>query len=169
MKSSSPGGFTLFMTPRLLSHSLLLVLFVVPALAQYSDDLPRHNPALNLPPVMVSGLDGYKTKGAEEAVRLWVKDSPLEGNSDTATQVAVLRQAEQSYGAYQWYELISTRTVSPRTMVIYLVLDYEHGPLFARFTLYHSNHRWIMTYFDLNPREESIFPPVYDPPTARRD
>ena len=85
-----------------------------PALAQYTDDLPRNNPALNLPPVMVSGLDGYKTKGAEEAVRLWVKDSPLEGSNDGATQVTALHQAEQSYGAYQWYELLSIREVSPR-------------------------------------------------------
>jgi len=158
------------MTTRLLSLSLAVLLFAAPALAQYTDDAPRHNPALNLPPVMVSGLDGYKTKGAEEAVRLWVKDSPLEGSNDNATQISVLRQAEQSYGAYQWYELISTRAVSPRTMVIYLVLDYERGPLFARFTLYHSNHRWIMTYFDVNSREENIFPPVYAPlTTSRRD
>jgi hypothetical protein len=156
------------MITRLLSLPLLLVLFAAHALAQYPDDPPRHNPALNLPPVMVSGLDGYKTKGAEEAVRLWVKDSPLEGSNDNATQVTVLRQAEQAYGAYQWYELIQTREVSPRTMVIYLVLDYEHGPLFARFTLYHSNHRWIMTYFDLNSREENIFPPVYTPVTSNR-
>ena len=106
---------------------------------------------------MVSGLDGDKTKGAEEAVRLWVKDSPLEGSNDGgATQVTALHQAEQSYGAYQWYELLSIREVSPRTMVIYLVLDYERGPLFARFTLYHSNHRWIMTYFGTSTRAKKI-------------
>ena len=157
------------MTKRVILLCLLAFLAIasIPALAQYTsqftDDAPRHNPALNLPPVMLSGLDGYKTKGAEEAVRLWVKDSPLEGSTDASTQVTVLRQAEQSYGAYQWYELIQAREISPRTMVVYLVLDYERGPVFARFTLYHSNHRWIMTYFDLNSREENIFPPVYAP------
>jgi len=168
---------TLFPKPRpiLIMMKLLICLCLLafpataPVLAQYPEDQPRHNLALNLPPVMISGLDGYKTKGAEEAVRLWVKDSPLEGSNDAATQVTVLRQAEQSYGAYQWYELLSTREISPRTMVIYLVLDYERGPLFARFTLYHSNHRWIMTYFDLNSREENIFPPVYIPMITRRD
>ena len=52
-------------------------------------------------------------------------------------------------------------------MVIYLVLDYERGPLFARFTIYRANHRWVMTNFDFNTREENLFPPVYNVETTR--
>ena len=138
----------------------LLVLPHFTAHAQSYDDYPRRAAPV-LPPVVLTGLDGYKSKGAEEAIRLWVRDSPLEGSPEAATQVTVLRQAEQFYGAYQWYEIVRMREISPRSMVVYLVLDYERGPLFARFTVYRANHRWIMTYFDFNTREENLFPPVY--------
>jgi hypothetical protein len=152
---------------RLTVLCLFLFAFVAIASAQSGDDSPRRNgpaaaaPALVLPPVVISGLDGYKAKGAEEAVRLWVKDSPLEGSKDAASQVFALRQIEELYGAYQWFEVVRIREVSPRILTIYLVLDYERGPLFARFTVYRSNHRWIMTSFDFNTREETIFPVVY--------
>jgi hypothetical protein len=163
----NPGGHPCNpMTKRLLRLFLLLILGIATVHAQSTDDYPRR-PAPILPPVVLSGLDGYKAKGAEEAVRLWVRDSPLEGSNDATSQVTVLRQAEQFYGAYQWYEVVRTREVSPRTMVVYLVLNYERGPLFSRFTVYRSNHRWIMTYFDFNTREENIFPPVYALPDSR--
>ncbi len=156
------------MTRRLIPLFLLVFLAIPAAHPQSPDDYPHHPPAAALPPVILAGLDGYKSKGADEAVRLWVRDSPLEGSNDAATQVTALRQIESLYGAYQWYEIVRTREITPRSMVIYLVLDYEHGPLFARFTLYRSNHRWIMAYFDFNTREENIFPPVYSPEPANQ-
>jgi hypothetical protein len=160
------------MVKRLISLCLFTFAFVAIASAQAGDDSPRRNtpatpatpastPAPVLPPVIVSGLDGYKSKGAEEAIRLWVKDSPLEGSNDAASQVTALHQIEQLYGAYQWFEVVRIREVSPRILTLYLILDYERGPLFARFTVYRSNHRWIMTSIDFNPREETIFPVVY--------
>lgn len=154
------------MFKRLIPIFLLVLLPLAAAYAQSTDDSPRHNapvqtPAPVLPPVVVSGLDGYKAKGAEEAIRLWVKDSPLEGGKDAANQVSALHQIEELYGAYQWFEVVRMREVSPRTLTVYLVLDYERGPLFARFTVYRSNHRWIMTYFDFNTREDGVFPVVY--------
>jgi hypothetical protein len=150
------------MMKRLICICLLAFPAITTASAQAPDDPPRR-PVPTLPPVIVSGLDGYKSKGgAEEAIRLWVRDSPLEGSKEALAQVDTLHQAESNYGAYQWYEIVRTREVSPRTLIVYLVLDYERGPLFARFVVYRSNHRWIMTYFDFNAREESIFPqPVY--------
>ena len=126
------------------------------ARAQSYEDSPRRTtPASVLPPVIVSGLDGYKSKGAEEAIRLWIRDSPIEGSKDAMAQADTLRQAENLYGAYQWYEIIRTREISPRTLTIDLVLDYERGPLFTRFVVYRSNHRWVMTYFDFSFRERA--------------
>lgn len=155
------------MTKRPIFLFLLLFLTMPIVYSQSPDDPPRHNPAVALPAVILSGLDGYKSKGAEEAVRLWVKDSPLEGGNDAASQVAALHQIEQQYGAYQWYEIVSTREITPRALAIYVVLDYERGPLFVRFTIYRSNHRWIMTDFDFNTREENIFPPIYTVQTTK--
>jgi hypothetical protein len=150
------------MMKRLICLCLLTLPHLTAALAQSYDDYPRRTtPAVILPPNIMSGLDGYKTKGAEEAIRLWIKDSPIEGSKDAMTQADTLRQAESLYGAYQWYEIVRTREISPHTIVIDIVLDYERGPLFTRFVVYRANHRWVMTYFDFSFREETIFPPVY--------
>jgi hypothetical protein len=150
------------MMKQLICLCLLALPCLTTALAQSYDDYPRRTtPAPVLPPVIMSGLDGYKTKGAEEAIRLWIKDSPIEGSKEAMTQADTLRQAETLYGAYQWYEIIRTREISPRTLTIDLVLDYERGPLFVRFVVYRSNHRWVMTYFDFSFREENIFPTTY--------
>ena len=154
------------MVKQLLSLCLFLIAFTAIAPAQAADDSPHRNPPATtpapvLPPVVVSGLDGYKAKGAEEAVRLWVKDSPLEGSKDAESQVSSLRQIEGIYGAFQWFEVVRMREISPRTLVVYLILDYERGPLFARFTVYRSNHRWIMNSFDFSTKEEGVFPVVY--------
>src|SRR4051794_7037135 len=107
------------MMKRLICLCLFAFSCLTPALAQSYDDYPRRTtPAPILPPIIMSGLDGYKTKGADEAIRLWIKDSPIEGSKDAMTQADTLRQAESLYGAYQWYEVVRTREISPRTIVI---------------------------------------------------
>jgi hypothetical protein len=40
------------------------------------------------------------------------------------------------------------------------VLDYERGPIFAKFNIYRANHRWVLTDFLLNSREDAVLPPV---------
>ena len=39
----------------------------------------------------------------------------------------------------QTFEIISTRDLAPKTRILYLVLDYEKGPLFAKFVVYRSD------------------------------
>ena len=123
--------------------------------------LPNSAAAVNL------GEIAEEQKRADEAIRLWVKDSPIEGSKDAMTQADALRQAESLYGPYQWYEIIRAREISPRTLTIDLVLDYERGPLFARFVVYRANHRWVMTYFDFSFREETLFPTTYYPAPSK--
>lgn len=137
----------------------LCVLFVpqFASAAQVSDP-NRREVAEDLPPVILSGLQAYKEKGAEEAVRTWIKDSPIDGSKEALSQANNLRQVEDFYGAYQFFEVINSREIGHRTRIVYLVLDYEKGPLFAKFVVYNSNHRWILTNFSFNTKEEAIFP-----------
>lgn len=114
----------------------------------------------DLPPVILSGFQAYKDKGPEEAVRIWVKDSPIEGGKEALSQANNLRLVQDSYGAYQYFEVISAYEIGHRTRIFYLTLDFEKGPLFAKFVVYQSNHRWILTSFDFNTKEDMIFPPV---------
>ncbi len=112
----------------------------------------------NLPTVIVYGLDAYRDKGPDEAVRAWIKGSPLEGSKDALSQSNNLRQVQDYYGAYRTFEVIGSRDISPRTRVLYLVLDYEKGPLFARFVVYRSDDGWILTSFNFNTKQEAILP-----------
>jgi hypothetical protein len=143
----------------LISFCLFVFVALTTAPAQAPDGYPRRNNNQPLPSFLLSGFDAYKTKGAEEAIHLWIKDGPLEGNKEAISQVSALRQIEELYGAYQGYETVFVRELSFRTQVIYLILDYENGPLFGRFTIYRTNHRWVLTSFDFSLKEENTFPP----------
>ena len=109
-----------------------------------------------LPPVIVSGLQAYKEKGADEAIKAWIKDSPIDGSKEALGQANNLRMIENFYGSYQTYELVSSRSISPRIQVLFLVLDFEKGPLFAKFVVYRSQGGWIVTSFDFNTKSELI-------------
>jgi hypothetical protein len=114
----------------------------------------------DLPPVILSGLQAYKDKGPDEAVRLWIKDSPIDGSKEALGQANNLRQVQNFYGAYQFFEVLSAYEIGRRTRIFYLTLNFENGPLFAKFMVYQSNHRWILTSFDFNTKEEMILPPL---------
>lgn len=127
--------------------------------AQVADSNQKHS-VLSLPPIIVSGLEAYKDKGPEDAVRAWIKGSAIDGSKDALTQANNLRQIQDYYGAYRAYEVISTRDITPRTRVVYLVLDFDKGPLFAKFVVYRPDQEWILVNFNFNTKEEVILPTV---------
>jgi hypothetical protein len=110
-------------------------------------------------PIVIAGLQAYKDKGPEEAVRTWIKGSGIDGSKDALAQANTLRQVEDYYGKYQSYEVVKTQSISPKVQVVYLVLDYEKGPLFTKFVNFHSDQGWILAYFNFNTKEEVILPP----------
>jgi hypothetical protein len=111
-----------------------------------------------VPKIVLSGLDAYKAEGPEAAVKAWLKGSPLEGSKEALGQANVLRQIEEFYGAYKAFDFIRSRNLSPTTRIIYLTLDYEKGPLFAKFVTYRTEQGWILPSFTFNTKEESILP-----------
>ena len=112
----------------------------------------------SLPPIVVLGLEAYKTNGPEEAVRTWVKGSGIDGTKEALSQANALLQAQEFYGSYRAFEIVSIKDLSPRTRVVYLVLDLEKGPLFAKFVVYRSGQAWILAYFNFSTKEELVFP-----------
>jgi len=110
----------------------------------------------DLPSIITNGLQAYKDKGPEEAVKTWIKGGPLDGSKDALSQSNSLRQIQDYYGAYQSFEAVSDKSLSPRTRIIYLVLDYENGPVFAKFAIYKAEHGWVITYFNFNTKEDVV-------------
>ncbi|MHB8412326.1 MAG: hypothetical protein ACYDDI_10330 [Candidatus Acidiferrales bacterium] len=104
----------------------------------------------DVPKIVLSGLEAYKAEGPEAAVKAWIKGSPSEGSKDALSESNILRQIQDFYGAYKTFDVISFRNLSPTTRITYLILDYEKGPLFAKFVSYRTERGWILTYFTFN-------------------
>jgi hypothetical protein len=119
--------------------------------------VPQPSPD-ELPKILLSGSEAYKAEGPEAAIKTWLKGSSMEGSRDALSQANILRQVQDFYGAYKSFELISSRNLTPTTRVIYLALDYEKGPLFAKFMFYRSEQGWIVVNFAFNTKEELIIP-----------
>jgi hypothetical protein len=111
-----------------------------------------------VPAIVLSGLKAYKDKGADEAVRAWIKGSAIDGSKEALTQANNLRQIEDYYGSYRDFEVVAITDVTPKTRAVYIVLDFEKGPLFAKFVVYRPNESWILVNFNFNTKEEAILP-----------
>jgi hypothetical protein len=105
-------------------------------------------------------MEAYKNEGPEAAIKAWIKGSPIDGSRDALSQANVLRQVQDFYGAYKSYELIKSRDLTPTTRILYFTLDYEKGPLFAKFLIYRTEQGWIVVNFAFNTKEEVIIPSV---------
>lgn len=103
-------------------------------------------------------MDAYKDNGPDEAVRAWIKGSALEGSKEALSQANILRQVQDYYGRFQGFETVNSREISPRTRVDYLVIDYDKGPLFAKFISYRTDGGWVLVNFVFNTKEEQILP-----------
>jgi len=112
----------------------------------------------DVPPPLISGMEAYKPGNPEQAMKAWLKNSPLDGTQMVSDEANILRQAQNQFGAFQWYDVIFNREISPRIRIIYLAMNYESGPLFSRFVFYHTDRGWIVTSFDFNFDDTKILP-----------
>lgn len=144
---------------RLILSVVALVCLVswVPASAQNSAQVQKKT-VENVPPILVAGLQAYKEKGPEEAIKAWLKGSPIEDDRDALSQALMLQRIQGFYGKYEDYDVIATRSLTPRMQTIYLVMNFEKGPLFGRFITYRTEQGWIMTSFNFNTNSGTIFP-----------
>jgi hypothetical protein len=127
-----------------------LLLSVATALGQSAE--------AGIPKILVTGFDSYKSAGLDEAVRVWLRGSPLEGTQEAAAQETVLHATQTAYGPYRGFDLASVRQVSPSTRIVYLTIDYEKGPLFAKFVMFHAEPGWIVTSLLFNTNDTAVLP-----------
>ncbi len=111
------------------------------------------------PPIVLTGLQAYKDHGPDEAVRAWIKGGPMEGSRQVLVQANNLRDVQEIYGGYRWFDVVSVRSIASRTRIVYLVLNFERGPVFAKFNTYRSEQGWIVVSFEFNTKENIVFPP----------
>jgi hypothetical protein len=137
--------------------TFVLLFGQTPTLAQGSDSSQKQAPEAP-PPIITNGLSIYKAKGPEEAIKAWIKGSPIDGSKEALMQANNLRSIEGYYGTYQSFEVVSTRTLSSKTKIFYLVLEFEKSPIFAKFLVFKTAEGWTVTSFDFNTKSELILP-----------
>ena len=113
---------------------------------------------VELPRIVISGLESYKKDGPDEAVKAWVKDGVLEGSPAAKAASDALREAQATYGAYRGFHVISARNLSGSTVLVYVTLDYDHGPLFAKFIAYRTTQGTVLTSLLFKMDESEILP-----------
>ena len=111
-----------------------------------------------MPKIVRLGLDAYKNGGPDDAVTAWLQGSVLGGSKEALDAANLLRQVRTVYGAYLGFDVISVRDLTPTTRVLYLALDYDSGPVFARFVVYRAKPGWIVTDFLFDRKEDLVLP-----------
>ncbi|HEX4004856.1 MAG TPA: hypothetical protein VHX60_01650 [Acidobacteriaceae bacterium] len=129
----------------------LAALLVAPGFAQDANT--------PVPKILIAGFDAYKMGGPGEALRAWLRGSPNEAGPEATAQFAVLRSAQELYGPYRGFEVVAARQVSPSTRIVYMTVDYDKGPLFAKFLLYRAEPQgWIVTNLLFSTNDTEVLP-----------
>lgn len=117
---------------------------------------------LGLPSIVLAGLNDYSFKGADGAIKTWTKGGILEGSREAATQLALLKEIESLYGTFSSGHLIETHALTSRAQLVYVTLNYDRGPAFARFVAYREiakvKEEWILSDLSFSTKPEAILP-----------
>lgn len=111
-----------------------------------------------IPAFIRAGLEAYKNGGPQSAIEAWIKGSPLDGSKEALSQANILNQVQVFYGGYRSFDVISVNDLTPHIRIIYLALNFEKGPMFAKFVIYRADATWMLTSFNFNTKEDAILP-----------
>ena len=110
-----------------------------------------------VPSIIMSGLTELQNHGPDDAEKAWYKGSRWEtaGDDSAAKQ---LRWYQEQDGQLQGFDVITVQDITPRTRVVYVALNYERGPEFAKFVVYRTGNGWILLLLHFNISEETFEP-----------
>ncbi len=144
------------MNRRLMAVSCLVVLLAAPLLGSVREAASAE---AEIPPVVLSGLEAYKQSGPEEAFKVWLAGSPLEGEKMAMSQVNNFRQVESLYGPYEGFNPIKVVELTPKSTIVYLQINFQKGPLFASFVCYQGQGGgWAVAWLKFHTEVDMILP-----------
>ncbi|MBE9503539.1 MAG: hypothetical protein IME96_05130 [Proteobacteria bacterium] len=121
----------------------------------------------NIPPIIIDGLKQYASEGPEAAIRTWIKGSAMEEKTEESLSYAKsFKEIEKFYGKYITFKLIEITEIAETSRVITISMDFERGPIYAKFLAYKSKQEkfsaeWILVSFDFNTKPEIIIPALF--------
>lgn len=116
--------------------------------------------------IIISGFEDYKAFGNKKALHSWLKFGPQEDTDYSASLIEILSRTEKLYGDYKSYEVLKKYKWSNNVTYFFIVINYEKGPLFAKFMLYNFRNDNITYAIQLDTNPEIIIPEFYFNRTA---
>ena len=138
----------------------LSCIFAVTLLVFHQETVAQETAAQNaeIPPVVLAGLNAYRSGGAIAAIKAWLIGSPAEGEKIALSQASSFNQVESLYGNYTGFDLIKVVTLTPKTKFIFLEVNFQKGPVFAKFHCYRAKSGWVVASFNFHTEAEKIIP-----------
>jgi len=125
---------------------------IIWALLMISPLLYAEETKKEIPKYVLDGLNDYKTKGYEAAVRTWLKDSPFEKATEMASRIQYFKNIEMLYGKYINYKVIAIQEPGTAHM-IYIQLDYERKSVFLQFTSFKQKGKWVLSNIKIDEQQ----------------
>lgn len=109
--------------------------------------------------IIQQGLDAYIKEDAVACMKVWLKGSALESNTQATSQANSLRQIEDFYGKPESYQILGEHPISERSRMVYFVVHYGKGVAYGRMQLYRlSAGAWVSTEFRFHTDATQVFP-----------
>lgn len=141
---------------------ILMVVLLALSSMLFAAGRDRGEEKLGFPTIVLAGLNDYSLKGADGAMKSWTKGGILEGSKEAAAQLALLKEIESLYGNFSSGHLIETHALTARTHLVYVTLNYDRGPAFARFVAFKEAAKvkedWILSDLSVSTKPEAILP-----------
>lgn len=116
----------------------------------------------DIPPIIIDGLKQYGSDGPEAAIKAWIIGSPMEKKTEESLSYAKsFMEIEKFYGKYLTFKLIEIIGIAETSRVVTISMDFERGPIYAKFLAYKSDKKWILISFDFNTKPEVIIPALF--------
>jgi hypothetical protein len=125
-------------------------------------DTPQANKDAEIPKIVLAGLDACKTGGLEKAAKEWSKGSVIEGDEVPGPLKTYVYRwdiyVDSYYGSYKSFETVRIVDITTCTKLVYMVMNFEKGPVFVKFLCYKKDGEWIIPSLFYSWHPESVFP-----------
>ena len=138
--------------------ALPLVLFLLVSLTPSASPQSAPGP---VPPFIAAGMAAYRDEGLDAAMKIWLKNAPQgpSGSEKSNADLLIAAPQQYQYGRFRQFDVASVRQLSPSTRIYYLILNYDNGPVFARFIVYRTaDHGWILNSYKFDINMDNIIP-----------
>jgi hypothetical protein len=116
----------------------------------------------DLPDAVRQGLVAYAEGTFPIAIDVWLKNAALDDVAAAKQELNAIGAAEHLFGVYEGYEVVREVVLSSRIKRVYLVLNYERGPLWIFFDVYQKkDSTWEINRVKTNKNPEELLPEGY--------